>query len=269
MKSGIARLKAFWIRRILRHRISFRDRYGLTYFLEPTDDLALFFSNRGWFETREQDFCHSHLRPGMTAVDVGAYIGMFTCLMAKQVGPHGQVHAFEPSQLNHRRLCENLAANSFQHVTANRQAVSSGKGVRALYCYGAPFESLNSVVRQELPREHNVLQPVREEQVDTVSLDEYCERLAIQRIDLLKVDVEGAEPEVFAGAQQLLSQGRIGTVLFEVGPEATQELDQLKDHGFQLSVFSTDGSLAAPSELKISRTVNAVAVNESNQRIAQ
>ena len=268
MNQLASRLKAIWIRRVHRRRVLFQDRYGLHYYLNPTDDLELFFSHRGWFEVAEQEFCRRHLNPGMTVVDVGAYIGMFTCLMAKQVLPQGQVHAFEPSQRSYQRLCENLAVNSFQNVTVNRQAVFSGNGDRALYCYGAPFESLSSVVRHELSREHNVLRSVSEEQVGTVSLDDYCEKWAIRRIDLLKIDAEGAEPEVFAGADQLLSQGRIRAVLFEVGPGVRQELDRLKSHGFRFSVLSPDGSLLPASESKVSRAVNIIAVHESNHASA-
>ncbi len=62
-----------------------------------------------------------------------------------------------------------------------------------------PCESLSSLVRQKLIREHDVLGPASEEQVEMISLDEYCETSAIKRIDLLKLDAEGAEPEVLPG----------------------------------------------------------------------
>ena len=269
MRGWEARLKAFWVRRVLRKRVLFRDRYGLAYFLEPTDDLALFFSHGGWFEAAEQEFCRKHLKPGMTAMDVGAYIGMFTCLMAKQVGPQGQVHAFEPSQRNYQRLCENLAVNGFQNVSANRQAVFSGNGLRALFCYEAPFESLSSLVRHKLIRERYVLGPASEEQVEMISLDEYCEKSAIKRIDLLKVDAEEAEPEVLAGAHHLLSQERVGALLFEVGTEIAQVLDRLKGHGFRFFALAPDGSPLPVTESEISRAVNGIAIHGSNDTLAR
>lgn len=255
-----ARLRAFWVRRILGRRILFRDRYGLRYFLEPTDDLALYFRYQGWFEEPEQAFCSRYLQPGMTAFDIGAYLGVYTCLMAKRVGPEGQIHAFEPSPRSFERLLENIAVNGLTNVVANCQAAFSRTDSVPLFLYEAPFESLTSLVHRKLIREGNVLLPAAEVSVQAVRLDDYCQQHAVDQIELLKLDVEGVELEVLKGARGLLEQGAIRCLLFEVGEGIEQVLEVLKAYGFRFFTVSQNGSLAPAMESEVRRTANAVAL---------
>lgn len=259
MGSWRARLRAIWVRRVLRRPILFQDRYGLRYRLLPTDDLELYFRHRGWFEVAEQAFCRGYLQPGMTAFDVGAYIGVYTGLMARLVGPEGRVHAFEPSPLAYQRLLDTVRLNGLTNVVANRQAVFSQSGVVPLFCYRAPWESLSSLVHQELPRGDELLPPVAVEPVPAISLDEYCERNAIARIDLLKLDVEGAELEVLRGSRGLLHRGAIRWLLFEVGESLNGVLDLLSRHGFRLFTLTRRGALIPAGEAEVRESPNAVA----------
>lgn len=257
-----ARLRAFWVRRILRRPILFRDRYGLCYRLSPTDDLELYFRHRGWFEVAEQAFCCRYLQPGMTAFDVGAYLGVYTALMARLVGPEGRVHAFEPSTVAFRRLLDTVALNHLTNVVANRQAVFSRKGVFSLFRYGAPLESLSSLVHRELVRGGRRLHPVVEEPVEATSLDEYCRKHAIEQIDLVKLDVEGAELEVLKGAQGLLEQGTIQCMMLEGGERIQQALELLKRHGFQIFAMAPDGLLTEVERVGRHALCNVVARQE-------
>jgi FkbM family methyltransferase len=263
MMQWSARLKAAWIRRVLRRRqIPFRDRYGLQYCLEQSDDLALYFRHRGWFEQAEQEFVRQYLRPGMITFDVGAYIGIYACLMAKLVGPDGQVHAFEPSRRTFQRLLDNIRVNNFTNVSANNQAVFSQPGTSPLQLYESPFESLSSLVHAELVRSGRTLHPVSVEPVETVSLDQYCEKHRVSRIDLLKLDAEGAELEVLRGARGLLTRRAIRGLLVEVGAEIAQVLDCLRGQGFQLFALSRVGSLETLAEADITHRPNLVALCE-------
>jgi FkbM family methyltransferase len=229
-----ARLGAAWVRRVLRRRVPFRDRYGLRYYLEPTDDLALYLTHRGWFEVGEQEFVRRYLRPGMTAVDVGAYIGVYTLLMARQVGPTGRVHAFEPAPETYRRLVEHLALNGAANAVASRQALHSGPGHARLACFGPPFESLSRLGGPGVVRGGRALEPLGEATVETVALDAYCAAHGVARVDLLKLDAEGVEAEVLAGAAGLLEAGALGACLVEVGPTFPAVRAILEEHGFRL-----------------------------------
>lgn len=264
MRELNARCRAFLVRRVLRRPILFRDRYGLRYSLEPSDDLALYFLHRGWFEEAEQEFCRKLLRAGMTVVDVGAYIGMYACLLATLVSPHGRVHAFEPCPRSFRRLLENIARNGLTNVIANCQAVSSGHGPQPLFLYDPPFESLSSLVHVERLRAGGVLRPGTRMVVETVSLDDYCDTRGIRRIDLLKLDAEGAEADVLKGAQRLLDEQRIRAILFEVGTRGASVVDDLKAHGFRFFAVAQGGFLEPVTESGVTHCVNAVALHESN-----
>ncbi len=255
----VARLRAFWVRRLLRAPVRFTDRHGLSYTLYPTDDLELYFRHRGWFEVGEQEFCRRYLLPGMTAFDVGAYIGVYTCFMARLVGPTGQVHAFEPSRATHQRLLDNIRMNGIANAVANCQAAYSGSARVPLFLYGPPLESLSSLVHRQTVRGGTVIRPASEVSAEAVSLDDYCERREIDRIDLLKLDAEGAEPEVLTGAERLLGRASIRTVLFEVGAGIERLLDRLEARGFRFFTVGHDGSLTAETAAGLRRVTNVVA----------
>lgn len=259
----IARLKAIWVRRVRKGHALFQDRYGLAYALEPTDDHAFYFRHRGWFEIGEQEFCRRYLKAGMTVVDVGAYIGIYTCLMAKLVEPSGHVHAFEPSAKSFARLQGNIARNRLTNVIANCQAVGSEQGQRHLFSYAPPFESLSSLVRPEVSRHEGVLKPGAQEVVEVVNLDWYCTDRSIDRIDLLKLDAEGAELEVLKGASGLLQREKIGAILFEVG-QGSEHVEQcLTEHGFHLFAVAPDGSVEAASTIIPMGHANGLAIHRS------
>ncbi len=139
------------------------------------------------------------LRPGDVAVDVGANIGALTIGMARMVGPTGAVIAFEPQRTIFDVLCHNLRQNSLENVTAYRRALGSAPGairVPPLDYSGA--ENFGGVS----------LGGARGEEVEVVTLDS----LALPRLRLLKVDVEGMEREVLAGARQ--TTGRLQPALY-------------------------------------------------------
>jgi FkbM family methyltransferase len=139
------------------------------------------------------------LRPGMTVFDIGAHVGQYTVAAARAVGPTGHVHAFEPHAANFGRLKANVTINGFANVAANHQAVSDSTGETILF---AP-RSDNSGECALFP----CYTGMGEECVSTVALDDYVRHADLGpsgRIDVLKVDVQGAEERVFRGARQVL-----------------------------------------------------------------
>jgi FkbM family methyltransferase len=239
-----ARLRAAFIRRVRRaDRIRFTDRHGVRYVLRATDDLSLYFRHRGWPERGEQAFCARHLRPGMVAFDVGAYLGVYALHMARLVGPAGRVHAFEPSPDSHARLVEHVRLNGAGNVITNRCAVHASRAGMTMRLYEPPFESLGTLAGSDVVRGGRVLTPVAAVPVETVTLDDYCARAAITRIDLLKLDAEGTELPALEGAGRLLANEAIRCVLVEVGVGFHAVADLLERHGFRLWSVTPDGGL--------------------------
>lgn len=255
----MARFQAWWIRRVLKRPVLWTDRYGLRFRLQPEDDLAMYFVHRGWFERSEQEFCRRYVRDGMIVFDVGAYIGMFTCLLGRLVGRHGAVHAFEPAPQSYDRLAEHVALNRLDNVHLNREAVAGQRGNRTLFLYPPPLESLSSLVREHVPRAGGLCRALGHVTVGTRSLDDYCAQHGIEVIDLLKIDAEGAEWEILAGAGSLLKRTGIRAILFEVGPQAETAVHHLQEAGFDMEVLDDEGTARPATLTDILSSRNAVA----------
>ncbi len=136
-------------------------------------------------------------------VDVGANIG----LVSFSVGasrPDVSVLAFEPEPENAARWLRNAALNDARRSRLETIALGAAVGSAEIVRGSESGQS-----RIATKGEHGIRVPV-----DT--LDAYSDRLGLQSIDVLKIDVEGYEPHVFQGASRLLREGRIETIVCEV-----------------------------------------------------
>jgi FkbM family methyltransferase len=148
------------------------------------------------YEAAETKYLASRLRPHDVCFDLGANFGYYTVLMAK-IACRGWIHAFEPNSLSRAFLELNVRLNHLDNVIVNSVAIASIPGrssfVRAS---DSGFSSLRDTGRRSVSE-------VTEVQV--MSLDRYTEESAIARIDVMKIDVEGAEGLVVLGAERLLA----------------------------------------------------------------
>ena len=167
-------------------------------------------------ERAEQIFYLQYLREGMTVFDVGANVGELTLLFSRFTG-NGQVHAFEASSSGYERLKTVCRAAARRNVVLNHVAVTDKEGTASLHVYDENYLSWSSVALRPLESYGINVRPVAVEEVATTTVDLYCERNAIAAIDLLKIDVEGAEFQALLGAQQMLRQKRVRCVTFEFG----------------------------------------------------
>jgi FkbM family methyltransferase len=138
------------------------------------------------------------LRPGDTAVDVGANKGSYLLWLSRWVGP-GRVVAFEPQPALAEYLREACGELALTNVTVESMAVSNGPGEQTLYLPGgviSPGASLNQRVAQR--------DACRALAVPVVALDDYLG--AADKVRVIKVDVEGHEQAVFEGAARILTE---------------------------------------------------------------
>jgi FkbM family methyltransferase len=159
----------------------------------------------GAYERWESAVVRRWLHPGMCFADVGANVGYFTLLAARRVGPRGRVFAVEPSRYAVDRLGDTVARNSIPNVRIEPCGLGSRRGEVVLYeaAAGNHTPSMLGGIGG-----HGSLVPVR-------TLDELVHEWGVDQIDLLKIDVEGYEPEVFAGAEQTLADGKVRAILCE------------------------------------------------------
>lgn len=156
------------------------------------------------------------IHPGYTVMDVGANFGWFTTLFARWVGAAGRVHAFEPVPFIHDLAADTLDLNDLSsRVRLNRLAVGRSPGSMTLRTYAG------------LPHGHATGADLDRSDAVTYSsvvttIDTYCEEQAVETIDFMKVDVEGFESDVFAGATRLLSSSASPIVAFEINEVCLQ-----------------------------------------------
>jgi FkbM family methyltransferase len=209
---------------------------GVRLFLDLSDHVIGLNILRGRYERDEAAFAQRLLRAGDVAIDVGAHIGFFTMLMAAAVGTTGRVYAFEPFDANADLLERSLVENRFQdRVEFRRAAVGAATGTATLTF---PVETLNSGGAYLLRRGTAPLAGNQTRDVPVVALD----ALELRRpVRLIKMDVEGGEPQVIRGAERLLREDR-PTIVSELHPvqlerasgvTAAQFLSQLADLGYR------------------------------------
>ena len=161
-------------------------------------------------EPRERRFLRRQVEPGMAVFDVGANIGFYTAFLARLVGPEGRVHAFEPDPLSFGILRRRTSSRSNVEVT--QAAAGERSGRTTLFC-----NRLNRADnRVYVPAGDLSLEPM---DVPVITLDGYCETRGIDRIDAVKMDVQGAEVAVLAGFRRTLLRLRPRWMLVEFAPE--------------------------------------------------
>ena len=185
-------------------------------------------------------------RPGMRIADVGANIGMYTKFFSEVAGNTGRVHAFEPAPSNFRRLRQHTGG--LANVSLNQAAVGEASGTIDLY------------ISKDLNVDHRTFDggDGREKiSVPVLRLDDYFP--AGERVDLIKIDVQGYELSVLRGAQRVLDENRGIKLLVEFWPyglrkAATDPSDILKfarSHGFSVTPINKPAELAIESASQV------------------
>jgi FkbM family methyltransferase len=183
----------------------------------PSDDLSLMpeLVAYGTYDKPFTAFVQRHLEPGDTVIDAGAHIGLFTLLFAYQVWEHGRVIAYEPNP----RTLEFLRDNVTLSWLSDRVEIvpkAAGAATSSAPFLAAGRFTMSSSLR---PVEDQLSSDDRRENIESIEVE--VEPLDVHlgqfsRIDLIKVDVEGAEDQVFAGMERLLASGVVRRVTFEV-----------------------------------------------------
>jgi FkbM family methyltransferase len=173
----------------------------------------------GGYEQAIAGLFQSTLRPGMTVLDVGAHIGYFSLLAARQVGPSGRVWSFEPDPANRADLERNIEANAMgERITVVPLAVSAAVGEASLHqMTGDTGSSSLFPGGQTVEQRSNRGIPV-----GTTSLDAWARSEGWPTIDLLKVDAEGAEGAILAGMAELVERNPKMVVVLEFQADALE-----------------------------------------------
>ena len=197
------------------------------------------------------------VKRGAVVVDAGANVGYFSLLAATLVGPTGKVISFEPEPSNFAYLKKNIELNKFDNVVPVQKAVSDTSGTTNLFIcsYDSGHHTINradgiaAIAYGRSFEERSV-------SIETTRLDDALRSLGVTKVDVIKVDIEGAEALAIKGMQSLFAQPDL-TVFIEYFPLLIEKMGTnpdsfvdslLNDYGFIAYVICSDYDASPGSE---------------------
>jgi FkbM family methyltransferase len=193
----------------------------------------------GRYEPNEFFLLQRILKPGMTFIDAGANMGLYSIFAARRVGPRGKVLALEPSVREFEILQKNVKLNLLTNVITIRKAVSDRASELDL-SVAPPGKSGHNTLgafAYDTPLDHR-------ERVQAKRLDDVVYREGVARVDVIKMDIEGAEMAALRGAAETLRQFK-PVLLIEISDRSLQHqgtgsgevLEWLQRQGYRMFCF--------------------------------
>jgi FkbM family methyltransferase len=211
-------------------------RNGRRFVLNPSD-----FVQRNFFWFGEEDQMEPRvlarlLKPGSVLFDVGANFGYYAITLADSLGHDCRVFAFEPFPSTYGRLRRHIELNALDDVIRAYPvalAARAGFARMAMHSHNSGAAALSD--------------SDGEERVEVSTLDNFCAEHAIDRLDFLKVDVEGCEEQLLIGGAATIT--RFSPLIFielnpptlaRVGSTVGRVVARLREHGYELFVAHRD-----------------------------
>ena len=216
--------------------------WGAPLTFKTDEKVGLCFARRGVFDLPVCEALWRLTDPGELTLDVGAYIGQMTSVLAAAAGPQGRVLAFEPHPETFRLLSTNVQrwtqAGGLAPIELREMGAAAEEGVAQL-AMDEDFDwnpMTASIVTDGTASSERMVQ------VPTRRLDD---EVGGRRVGVMKLDVEGFEHDVLLGAERLLGEHRIRDIVFEEFDEyPTRVTDLLEGHGY--TIFTLDQRLHGP-----------------------
>lgn len=185
--------------------------------------------------------------PNDVLIDVGANVGMYTIWAAKTRGV--KVFAFEPESQNYSLLNRNIVLNKLGNsVTAYCLAISDVAGLSQLhlsqFAAGGSCHSLG----EKLDFKHEPMRPAFSQGCISAPLDELVASGTIPEPDHIKIDVDGFEPKVIAGARRIIERDKLRSLLIEVNQNLADHMDMVAE--LNTAGFKHDPAQVAAAERK-------------------
>lgn len=198
-------------------------------YLDEKDSLGLNFNEN--FEPLETQIVKNEIKKNDIVLDIGANIGYYTLIFAQLVGNSGKVYSFEPDPTNFKILKKNIFVNKHKNVVLENKAVSNKEGNLKLY-----LSTENNGMHRIYPSKWC------KESIDihSIKIDSYFENE--QKIDFIKLDIEGAEFDALIGMKSLIHKNKDLTIFIEFVPTSLKEygtnpediLDFFINEGFKI-----------------------------------
>ena len=205
---------------------------GSKMFLDPGDSLDL--SINGVYGELDTKIIREEIHEGDIVIDVGANIGYYTLIFAQLVGSSGKVFAFEPEPKNFEILKKNIEINNYPNIVAEQKIVSDKSGIVKL------FIAEHGIVGHRINQQKSSQKFI---EIESIILDNYIKKLNLDnKINFIKIDVEGSEPKVLEGAKEIMQKSNQLKIFTEFNREAVKKysvepkemIDLLYRNGFKI-----------------------------------
>lgn len=178
---------------------------------------------------------------GMTVIDIGANIGWYSLLAGSRVGPKGTVIAFEANEDIARLLRKSVEVNGLgDRMIVEEKGVMDRNCTLNFYKWAHHQASSNFFWNSPTREMHDATQTV---EVECVSLDEYFREHPRSRVDVIKIDAEGSEPQIIAGADFTLHINPALKIFMEFHPSYSPAIESLLRKGFHMAAIEEDSTL--------------------------
>jgi FkbM family methyltransferase len=232
---GIGKRKP--IKKILGHvqsflKTDFAEVQGSKMYLDPNDSLNL--SINGVYGELDTRIMKEYVLKNDIVIDVGANIGYYTLLFSRLVGEQGKVLSFEPEPKNFEILKKNIEINAYKNVQIEQVALSDKNGEIDLFVS-------DNMLNHKIYRTENIIsKPIK---VKAITLDDYVSKHELtDKINFIKIDVEGAELKAMNGMKHILQESKKLKIFTEFmfhhlkqcGSEPKDLVNLLLDEGFEI-----------------------------------
>jgi FkbM family methyltransferase len=193
------------------------------------------------YEPATVRYLQTHLAEGDVFVDVGANSGYFTLIAAGLVGARGRVVAFEPNPAVGERLELNVARNVFQDRVDIEACALSDRTADGVPLFVPEHDGFATLVPAQTPAA-GYLSTAGAISIQTRTFDDWLAATGVEKVALMKIDVEGAEAQVVAGMRASLAAGRVRRLVLETAWESLAH-QQLVAFGFSPERLESVGPL--------------------------
>ena len=181
----------------------------------------------GTYEAAELKLLNQHLSENSTFIDIGANFGLYTLSAAEKISDTGKIICFEPFPENFQALTKNITRNKLSMITAENMAIGDQRGMLKLY-YQPSENNLGMVSATHLENS-------KVHEVEVLSLDDYLENRDVDKIDFIKIDVEGFEYRVLFGMKKTLATYS-PKILIEIFDTDEVKMENQNTHNFLIEM---------------------------------
>ncbi|HLW86699.1 MAG TPA: FkbM family methyltransferase [Candidatus Sulfotelmatobacter sp.] len=221
---------------------------NLELFLYPGNETSCSVFVTGRYEPNEFCLLQRILKPGMTFIDAGANMGLYSVFAARRVSPGGTVVSIEPSGREFAILEKNVKLNALTNVRMRHKALADRSAELELSVapLGKSGHNTLGAFAYDTPLDHR-------ERVKAEKLDDLVHSEGLARVDVIKMDIEGAEMAALRGAEETLRQFK-PVLLIEIsdrslqhqGASSREVLALLEQQGYRIYCFDAATAMPVP-----------------------